>query len=985
MHPDDPVREPALVADSLDDALKEIAAAPNVPLSSGPETVSLTVGTVVGGSFRVEKKLGEGGMGVVYLAHDEELERWVALKLQRRGRERGLARMAREARAMARVSHPNVVPVHEVGEHDGRLFIAMEYVRGGTVRDWLQTPRTWSEIVALFVQAGYGLHAAHAIDLVHRDFKPDNILVGEDGRPRVADFGLARAVTPKHGSEDSLSSTEGDLATRRTGTLGGSLKPSSGSVPGLSARFKNRLTQTGATVGTIAYMAPEQWLGTEVDARADQFSFCVALFEALFGVRPFEGRTAAQLLNNIQRGRIIEPPAGRRVPRRVLKLLGRGLAANPGLRFPTMLALLGRLEQRPRSRARVAVSLVALAAAAVAGATTSNSLAEEPCEAGTEHMRSLWSESAQAEAATAAEQMGKPYVTDGVARATSTLQEYSAAWVDAYIEACEATLVRKEEPEALFALRAACLAERRRAFATVTRRLQSGLPRHLESAVSSAHSLPSLGPCTNTKALGRLTPLPADPNARARVLQLQAELGELSDNARDFDYEDAVHRSQLLLDRAVAADYRPTIGAARIGMIRIQEHASRFTDDTPVREAFNDGLASGDFHLAAHAAALLAKFHAPTDEAEAHRWVSTGTALLDQVGATDRAYVSLLRADAIAYGMAHEFERAQPLFERVVELRLAHDPDDPALATAYSDLTVMWATRGDLERAAEYATEAHVRTEAALGAGHPSCASTLSNIARLKLINAQYEAALPLFEKARELLAAAYGDEYPEVAFIDFELSDLYAVLGQQERALAVLEHAVTILRTTSGPRLPARFDAELLYVQLLAESGQALAAQRELDVATASIREHSLPQQLGLALTQAARLASHRADYRAAARLGEESATILSEAGLVGGQSSAWVEAGEAHLQLEAWDEAMAAFKSGYTSAEGRPSASGYAARARLGFAQAAEGAGMVDDETIAGVRVAIEIAEAREDIGARHTAEQSRLWLSRHGGPSN
>ena len=311
-------------ADSVEEALRELAAAPDVD-------PTLDAGETIGGSFRIERELGKGGMGVVYLAWDAELERLVALKVQRGG-EGTVAtdRLAREARAMARLSHPNVLPVHEVGEHEGRLFIAMEYVEGGTATQWLERePRQTHEIVDLYAQAADGLAAAHAIGLVHRDFKPDNVLVGEDGRARVADFGLAR-----------VAGTAGESSTSRGGSAAGSQSRRSSSLSG-------KLTQTGARVGTIAYMAPEQHGSLDVDARADQFSFCVALFEALFGQRPFLGKTTAKLLHNIHTSQIVEPDVPRTISKRVMKALRRGLRPDPEDRFPTMQALRAALGPRP--------------------------------------------------------------------------------------------------------------------------------------------------------------------------------------------------------------------------------------------------------------------------------------------------------------------------------------------------------------------------------------------------------------------------------------------------------------------------------------------------------------------------------------------------------------------------------------------------------------------------------------------------------------
>ena len=317
------------------------------------------------GRFIVLRQLGAGGMGVVYLAYDNALDRKVAVKVIRGlspDPERAL-RLQREARAMAKVSHPNVLRVYEVGEHGGALFLAMEYVRGGSLRERLerhnqrdlsnrthQEAPAWRPIVAIFVQAGRGLAAAHAAGLVHRDFKPDNVLVGDDGVARVADFGLARLLD---GADDELAGA------------------SSAAIPASSRRpLDATITATRAVMGTPAYMSPEQHAGRPTDARTDQFSFCVALWEALYGARPFAGASTEALAAAIARGAPIAPPAGSRVPSWIRAALLRGLAVDPERRWPSMSALLGVLSDDPaaRRRRRWAVAAgVAASAAAIVG------------------------------------------------------------------------------------------------------------------------------------------------------------------------------------------------------------------------------------------------------------------------------------------------------------------------------------------------------------------------------------------------------------------------------------------------------------------------------------------------------------------------------------------------------------------------------------------------------------------------------------------
>lgn len=967
-------------ADSFDEALRQIAAAPDVePPAPGAE---LEPGMLVAGTFRVERKLGEGGMGVVYLVHDVELERPVALKLQSRESEHSTLRMAREARAMARLSHPNVVPIHEVGEHRGQLFIAMEYIPGGTVRQWLRkSPRPWQEIIQLFVQAGHGLAAAHAIELVHRDFKPDNVLVGEDGRARVADFGLARAIVPKLDGDSAEFTATASADLGRSATAANSESrpgPISSSVA--ASDLSNKLTRTGARVGTVAYMAPEQWAGTELDARTDQFSFCVALFEALCGVRPFEGRNAGALLYNIQRGKVRDPMPGRRVPRRILKILRRGLAADPDARFPSMPALLRKLEQKPVSRRRVAVSLGALGVAAVVGAAINTEDETDPCEAGAADMRSLWTSEVEGELRSVAAASGKPHITDTVERALGPLSDYADDWIETYTTACASTHVRKEQTEATFELVAACLADRRQAYEGVVEELRSGEAAKLEASVGAATSLPRLAPCTNVEALGQLDPLPSDPQVRQSLLELRAEIQALPEDSSDMDYEDGLALANSLLERAKAIGYRPTIGRARLGVVGVQERASRFVTDDLVREAFNDGLASGDYHLAADAAKFSVDFYSPTDAPEAHRWGATGRTLLDEIGASKSAYLGLLRAEGVAYGMATEFEKAEPIFREIIDVRTADDPEDPRLANAYADLAVMLAQKGDLGSAVSLFEEAHARTIQAKGVRHPDSARALANVARIKLATGGRKEAITLFEEARARLAAAYGDEYPEVARLDNSLADLYAAIGEMDRAISVLEHAIEVMRTTSGHRLPARFEAEVLYSQLLAETGRRTEAADALAVTITALREHALPVELAVALTEGASQALHRGEYQAALDMGLESIESWGRAESINGMTSTWLYVGRAYVGLEKLDEAEAAFQSAVESAKGRPTATAYAASAVLGIAELQETRGTIESDTEAMVRNAIESVQGGS-AASRDTADALRAWLERQG----
>jgi hypothetical protein len=325
--------------------------------------VEVAPGTIIGGVFRVEGRLGAGGMGVVYQATHLKLERPVALKLHL-AQHADASRLEREARAMARLNDPHVIGVYDVGtwrSDDGHehVFIAMELCDAGTLRRFIAQRPHWQRALQVCRQAGEGLAAAHVAGLVHRDFKPDNVLLGSDGRVRVADFGLARAI------ETSPASSPADLG---------------GPSPALLASPSDQLTRTGAIVGTPAYMAPEQFGGGNVDARADQFAFCVVTYEALWGVRPFDGRTAGELLYRITITGPTRPELGP-IPAGVWTTLARGLDPEPSQRFESMRSLLYALDQAARVRGpspALLAAVIAIPVVLVGGGLAAYLLAKSP-------------------------------------------------------------------------------------------------------------------------------------------------------------------------------------------------------------------------------------------------------------------------------------------------------------------------------------------------------------------------------------------------------------------------------------------------------------------------------------------------------------------------------------------------------------------------------------------------------------------------------
>ncbi|MGH1343620.1 MAG: protein kinase domain-containing protein [Nannocystales bacterium] len=367
--------------------------------------------------------LGTGAMGVVFAAYDPELDRRVALKLlrERTGDEQRNARMVREARATARLAHPNVVVVHDVGEFEGNVFMAMELVVGGTLGEWLgAVERSREAILDVFLEAGKGLVAAHAAGLVHRDFKPANVLMGEDERARVTDFGLARA------GESAETITNQEFVT-------------------LSGSGDVAITRTGALVGTPAYMSPEQFEGRVADAQSDQFSYCVALAEALTGERPFAGRSLLELQTSVCAGKL-RPSALESLPRPLQAALTRGLCVDPRARFPDMAALLRVVAEARRGKPRGAMmrasvlAVAVLGSAGVAWASSQVAVEAEPptmCSGTGDTLEELWTTSRAHELEASLAGLDRAAAPRVARNVVSMLDTYAASWTEVHAETCE--------------------------------------------------------------------------------------------------------------------------------------------------------------------------------------------------------------------------------------------------------------------------------------------------------------------------------------------------------------------------------------------------------------------------------------------------------------------------------------------------------------------------------------------------------------------
>lgn len=429
------------------------------------------------GRYTLLRRLGQGGMGVVHEAYDPELDRRVAVKLlrPRRGGTTAHIRLLREAQALARLSHPNVVAVHDVGEDDGRVFVAMELVDGPTLKAWSEAEdRDWREIVETFVAAGRGLEAAHATGMVHRDFKPSNVLVPTDGPVRVVDFGLANFFV----GEPDLDEGAGEAR--------------------IPSRFDGLLTGTGVALGTPVFMAPEQHAGLRVGPAADQFAFCVSLYEALYDERPFAAENSFALATAVleQRPR---RPASVSGPGRLLEIVLKGLEREPDDRFDSMSTLLEALRRVLGRRAAVRRWALGLGVIGLLAVSPVVSFAtSRACESGSEEIRSIWSDSQRDDIARSHEKVAS-LGGDG-APVLDRLDDFAGLWVATRVELCSVHR-QGELSDPLFDEGMACLDVRLAGFAEAVHQIETRSADELERAGVAVGKLASPDLCRTRAAL----------------------------------------------------------------------------------------------------------------------------------------------------------------------------------------------------------------------------------------------------------------------------------------------------------------------------------------------------------------------------------------------------------------------------------------------------------------------------------------------------
>jgi eukaryotic-like serine/threonine-protein kinase len=771
------------------------------------------------GRYVILERVGAGGMGVVYAAWDPKLDRKVALKLLHAEQEGHGQRLEREAQAMARLSHPNVIAVHDVGEVDGRVFVAMDFIDGETLGSWAglerkratepdqaattdqAAPRSWAEILDVMIAAGRGLAAAHAQGLIHRDFKPDNVMIGADARVYVMDFGLVRAAGEL--DDATLESSPSDPATRPTRS---SIALEDLALESSSA-LESQLTLAGSLLGTPAYMAPEQLRGDEAGARADQFAFCVAVWECLYGERPFAGDSPLAVLFSINQGKFSEPPPGRAVPSWVRRALERGLALEPSDRWPDMPSLLAALADDPKSKRRpwvVGGAALALAGAVVVAALllrTSPAPAPPPCEHAGDELRELWTSERRAAVEAAFGSSTLVYAGETWDRVGPRLDDWASGWIDARKTACEDTEVRREQSAELLDLRMACLDQRRDRFAALVELFAAADDTVIENAVEAVDALPSLEICADRSWLMATVRPPEDPQLAAAVAELREDLARVETQIRAGKAADARALALHSHPRAVELDWPPVIAEASFVLGHAHQELGEFTEaHAALEQAFFTARRSRHDEVTVQAAYVLAyvstiglgKFES------AATWLEHALAEADRIGRTD-----LLAEVHTSVGIHHyatgDIKQAAEAFARALELFADGRSVDLAMAHINYGTILVRLDLKQRERAFAELDRGLAMLESALGPHHPHVAGALSNYATTHGQLGEYDEAIAMLERALEINEAVFGDEHPMTALVQYNLATNYFQTGELEPALEFATRSLAANRALFG------------------------------------------------------------------------------------------------------------------------------------------------------------------------------------------
>ncbi|MBW1811452.1 MAG: serine/threonine protein kinase, partial [Deltaproteobacteria bacterium] len=747
-------------------------------------TSSLPRGTNLG-RFVVLEQIGAGGMGVVYSAYDSVLDRKVAVKLLRFDCEGEAAavrqdRLMREARAMAQLAHPNVNTVFDVGTYRGQVFVAMELIDGLTLTGWLQQKtRSVRQILDVFLQAGRGLAAAHRASLIHRDVKPDNLLIGNDGRVRVTDFGLVASHSSDQapGEKAAVSSQKSD-------------------------EDSESLTQTGAAMGSPAYMSPEQHRGEVVSVSSDQFSFCVALFEALYGKRPFSGDSGEQLAANVIAGSLDPSSKSGAVPAWVRQIVLRGLRSNIADRFSSMDALLAALGKDPARKRRAVTTWIAVIIALAAGSWSLYTVltAEKPtaCQDSERYLAGVWDATRKQAVKSAFTESKRPYAKETFEKVKSRLDEYTGRWMTTRKNSCEATHIRGDQSDTIFELRKQCLDRRLSELnALIGLFAAKSDPKVLDMAVKATYELTPLAICSDVEFLKARIPLPENPGKRKEVQALRKRIDQAGALKRVGKHKDILEEVKIIASAAGKLDHPAILADALwlLGDLQSKTNEVAAAEETLYDAGRAAARARDDRLQARILTRLIYVIGNLKDRRQAALALAPAARMaIARAGGDDLLQANLTNHIGVVLDSDGRYAESVEHHHKSLELfNKALGEQHLRIATAYDNLGVALKGQGKYDEAIENYLKAHAIREKILDKRHPDIGNSLNNLGVVFDEKGDDKKAIAYYRQALEIWTKALGTDNPRVAMATNNIGSYYEDHAQYEEALDYFKQSLDI------------------------------------------------------------------------------------------------------------------------------------------------------------------------------------------------